>query len=142
MGTKERRITGIDGKTIRLDKPLEREHYGTGEFRSEVANLSRNVIVESADHAGVHGHTPYHAYSQGGISYARFAHLGTERRLGRYAIHFHLVGEIDVRTILSVEALGQLGAAVKSHLIDATRPVCFRFGVAPFGWYITVGAGK
>ncbi|MFT7641461.1 MAG: hypothetical protein ACI9G1_003209 [Pirellulaceae bacterium] len=93
MGTEERRITGIDGKTIRLDKPLEREHYGTGEFRSEVANLSRNVIVESADPAGVRGHTMYHAYSQGGISYARFAHLGKERMLGRYAIHFHLVGD-------------------------------------------------
>jgi hypothetical protein len=109
MGTEERRITGIDGKTIQLDKPLEREHYGTGEFRSEVANLSRNVIVESADPKGVRAHTMYHAYSQGGISYARFAHLGKERVLGRYAIHFHLVGD----TMRGSQVLGV--AIVDSH---------------------------
>ena len=91
--TETRRIKAIDGNTLTLDKPLEFEHYGTGEFTSEVANLSRNVIVESADPAGVRGHTVYHRYSQGGISYARFAHLGKEGVLGRYAIHFHLVGD-------------------------------------------------
>ncbi|MCE9603283.1 MAG: G8 domain-containing protein [Planctomycetia bacterium] len=93
MGTEERRITKIEGTTLHLDEPLKLLHYGEGEFRSEAANLSRNVIVESADPAGVRGHTMYHAFSQGGISYARFAHLGKEGVLGRYAIHFHLVGD-------------------------------------------------
>ena len=90
--TEERRITSIDGTTIHLDHSLEREHYGEGEFRSEVANLSRNVVIESADPDGVRGHTLYHAYSQGGVSYTRFAHLGKEGVLGRYALHFHLLG--------------------------------------------------
>lgn len=93
MGTEERRIVRIDGTTVELDKPLAEDHSGTGEFRCEIANLSRNVIVESADPAGVRGHTMYHAHSQGGLSYARFAHLGKEGVLGRYAIHFHLVGD-------------------------------------------------
>ncbi|MBW3595922.1 MAG: G8 domain-containing protein [Planctomycetes bacterium] len=93
VGTEERRVTGIDGAVLHLDKPLEREHYGEGEFRSEVANLSRNVIVESADHDGIRGHTLYHAFSKGSISYARFAHLGKEGVLGRYAIHFHLLSD-------------------------------------------------
>jgi len=92
LGTETRQIKKIDGTTLTLDAPLKNEHYGTGEFRSEVANLSRNVIVESADPVGVRGHTMYHAYSRGGLSYARFAHLGKEGVLGRYAIHFHLVG--------------------------------------------------
>jgi hypothetical protein len=92
-GTEERKITRIDGATIHLDKPLTKEHYGEGEFRSEVANLSRNVIVESADPDGVRGHTLYHAFSKGSISYARFAHLGKEGVLGRYAIHFHLLSD-------------------------------------------------
>jgi hypothetical protein len=92
MGTEERRIAKIEGQTLELDKPLTQEHYGEGEFRSEVANLSRNVIVESADPEGVRGHTLFHSFSQGGISYARFAHLGKEGTLGRYAIHFHLLG--------------------------------------------------
>lgn len=89
--TEERRIRAIDGRRVTLDKPLEHRHFGAGEFRSEIANLSRNVIVESADPKGVRGHTVYHLFSQGGISYARFAHLGKEGVLGRYAIHFHLL---------------------------------------------------
>ncbi|HJT30537.1 MAG TPA: G8 domain-containing protein [Pirellulales bacterium] len=91
--TETRRIAAVDGPTLTLDKPLGFAHSGTGEFRSEVANLSRNVIVESADPAGARGHTVYHRFSRGGISYARFAHLGKEGVLGRYAIHFHLVGD-------------------------------------------------
>lgn len=91
--TETRRIAAIDGPTLTLDKPLDFAHSGAGEFRSEVANLSRNVIIESADPGGVRGHTVYHRFSRGGISYARFAHLGKEGVLGRYAIHFHLVGD-------------------------------------------------
>jgi len=91
LHTEERRIAKIDGRQLTLDKPLKHEHFGSGEFRSEVANLSRNVVIESADPKGVRGHTLYHRYSTGGISYARFAHLGKEGVLGRYALHFHLV---------------------------------------------------
>jgi hypothetical protein len=93
LNTEARTIKAIDGRRITLNEPLKHEHFGSGEYRSEMANLSRNVIVESADPAGVRGHTMYHRYSQGGISYARFAHLGKEGVLGRYAIHFHLCGD-------------------------------------------------
>lgn len=107
--TEERLITRIEGRTLHLDAPLTHAHYGEGEFRSEVANLSRNVIVESADPDGVRGHTMYHAFSQGGISYARFAHLGKESVLGRYAIHYHLVSD----TMRGSQILG--AAVVDSH---------------------------
>lgn len=89
--TEERRIVKIDGLVVTLDQPLANAHAGAGEFRSEIANLSRNVIIESADPAGVRGHTMYHWGSGGSISYARFAHLGKEGVLGRYPIHFHKV---------------------------------------------------
>ena len=49
-----------------------------GDGRCEVANLSRNVVIESADPDGVRGHTMYHRNSTGGISYAEFRHLGKE----------------------------------------------------------------
>ncbi len=91
--TENRHIKTIEGHTITLDEPLKYEHAGTGNMRTEIANLSRNVIIESADPKGVRGHTVYHRFSKGGISYARFAHLGKEGVLGRYAIHFHLSGE-------------------------------------------------
>jgi hypothetical protein len=88
--TEERTIRAIDGARLTLDRPLFEEHGVDGLYRSEVANLSRNVVVESADPGGERGHTMYHRHSAGGISYAEFRHLGKEGVLGRYAIHFHL----------------------------------------------------
>lgn len=107
--TERRQIARIDGRTLHLDRPLEYEHAGSGEFRCEAANLSRNVVVESADPEGVRGHTVYHRFSRGGISYARFAHLGKEGVLGRYSIHYHLVGD----TMRGSQVLGV--AIVDSH---------------------------
>jgi hypothetical protein len=90
--TEERIIKAIDGRTISLDQPLAHAHVADGDFRGAVANLSRNVIIESANPNGVRGHTMYHRNSQGAISYAEFRHLGKENVLGRYPIHYHLVG--------------------------------------------------
>jgi len=89
--TEERIVRAIAGTQLTLDEPLEFDHIAEGAYRGEVANLSRNVIVESADPDGVRGHTMYHRGSAGGISYAEFRHLGKEGVLGRYSIHFHLV---------------------------------------------------
>jgi hypothetical protein len=91
--TEERTVRAIDGTRLVLDRPLELEHLGTGDYRGEVANLSRNVVVESADAAGVRGHTMYHRGSAGSIGYAEFRHLGKEGVLGRYSLHYHLCGD-------------------------------------------------
>ncbi len=88
--TEERKITAINGTRLTLDKALDYTHWGEGKFRAEVANLSRNVIVESADPNGVRGHTMYHANSAGSVSYAEFRHLGKRDVLGRYPLHYHL----------------------------------------------------
>src|SRR5262249_14278311 len=91
--TEERLIKSIDGTRLALDSPLEREHLGDGEYRGEVANLSRNVVIESADPSKSRGHTMYHRGSSGSISYAEFRHLGKPGVLGRYALHYHLCGD-------------------------------------------------
>ena len=141
LTTEHRRITSIVGTKITLDKPLRHEHFGSGEFRSEVANLSRNVVIESADPRGVRGHTIYHAYSRGSISYARFAHLGKEGVLGRYAIHFHLVGN-------SMRGSSVVGAAiVDSHnrwiTVHGTNYMvvrdCVGFGSVGHGYFLEDG---
>src|SRR5262249_30484319 len=90
--TEERTIQAIDGSKLTLSAPLEFDHLGADLYRGEVANLSRNVVVESADPKGERGHTMYHKYSAGSISYAEFRHLGKEGILGKYAIHYHLCG--------------------------------------------------
>src|SRR4051812_285379 len=64
--TEERTVRRVERTTLTLDRPLASEHLGSGAYRGEVANLSRNVVVESADPAGVRGHTMYHRNSAGG----------------------------------------------------------------------------
>jgi uncharacterized protein (TIGR03067 family) len=91
--TEERTIRAIQGDRLTLDRPLDYHHQGEGDYRGEVANLSRNVVVESADPAKGRGHTMYHRGSAGSIGYAEFRHLGKEGVLGKYPIHFHLAGE-------------------------------------------------
>jgi hypothetical protein len=103
--TEERVITKIDGTALTFDQPLTYVHFGEGLMRSEVALLSRNVIVESAEPDGIRGHTMYHRDSAGGISYAEFRHLGKRGILGKYAIHFHLVRD-------TMRGSGVLGASI------------------------------
>ena len=67
--------------------------WSSGDYRGEVANLSRNVVVESADPEGVAG--PHHVPSRLGRidQLCRVPPLGKEDVLGRYSLHFHLVGD-------------------------------------------------
>lgn len=88
--TEERTVASVEGTRLTLDRPLAMAHSGDGEFRGEVANLGRNVVVESADPAGVRGHTMFHRGSAGSLEYTEFRHLGKKDVLGRYALHFHL----------------------------------------------------
>ena len=90
--TEQRRVAAVSGQTVTLDAALQHDHIVDGEFRAEMANLSRNVIIESRDPDGVRGHTMYHHGSRGSISYAEFAHLGKNGLLARYPIHYHLLG--------------------------------------------------
>src|SRR5262245_58009275 len=93
VSTEERTIEAVDGTKLTLDRPLEVEHLGSELYRGEVANLSRNVVVESADPRGERGHTMYHRSSAGSISHAEFRYLGKEGVLGRYSLHYHLCGD-------------------------------------------------
>jgi hypothetical protein len=89
----ERTIRAIDDTQLILDTPLDKEHLAADGQHVEVANLSRNVIVESGEPRKARGHTMYHRNSEGSISYAEFRHLGKEGVLGRYPLHFHLAGD-------------------------------------------------
>ena len=93
--TEERIIRAINngGRELVVDAPLAFEHISVEKRRGEVANLSRNVVIESADPDGARGHTMYHRHSAGSISYAEFRHLGKEGKLGKYSLHFHKVAD-------------------------------------------------
>jgi G8 domain len=88
--TEERVIKTINGSKVVVDLPLAFDHICDGLYSGDVANLSRNVIIESADPEVARGHTMYHHGSAGAVSYAEFRHLGKRGVLGRYSLHFHL----------------------------------------------------
>jgi hypothetical protein len=90
--TEEHVIKSVAGDKLTLEKPLQFDHVCKDGYRGDVANLSRNVVVESAD-VKSRGHTMYHRHSAGSISYAEFRHLGMPDTLGRYSLHFHLCGD-------------------------------------------------
>lgn len=89
--TSGRDFTG--GYPLRISTPMKFAHYADDKFQAEVANLSRNVVIESANPDGIRGHTMYHMGSAGSISYTEFRHLGKKDVLGRYSLHFHLCGD-------------------------------------------------
>ncbi|AMV25711.1 G8 domain protein [Gemmata sp. SH-PL17] len=112
--------SGLDAETqwqiVTLDAPLKYEHRASGSFRAEVANLSRNVVVESANPDGIRGHTMYHRNSAGGISYAEFRHLGKENVLGKYPIHYHLCGDtMRGSSVIGVSVWGSKNRFVTVH---------------------------
>src|SRR5262249_23418693 len=43
--TEERRITAVEGNELTLDTPLAFDHTADGDYRADVANLSRNVVI-------------------------------------------------------------------------------------------------
>ena len=89
--TEERIVKSVADAKIVLDRPAEFDHVCDGLYRGDVANLSRNVTVESATPNGERGHTMYHHGSAGSIGYAEFRELGKRGVLGRYTLHFHQV---------------------------------------------------
>lgn len=88
----EKTLALVNGLVLTLSAPLTGPHAGTLPMRAEVANLSRNIVVESADPLGARGHTMFHRGSSGSLSYVELRDLGKEGVLGRYPVHFHLVG--------------------------------------------------
>ncbi|MFO0959864.1 MAG: G8 domain-containing protein [Isosphaeraceae bacterium] len=84
---------GDSGDRLKLDAPLAFAHEVRGELRGEVALLSRNVVVESADPSASRGHVMYHRDSAAAIEFAEFRHLGKVGRLGKYSLHFHRAGD-------------------------------------------------
>ena len=106
-GTEEQIVASINGRVIRFASPVRHKHVASDDGRCEVANLSRNVVIESADPSGpARGHTMYHRNSSGGISYAEFRHLGKQGVLGKYPIHFHLVRDAMRGAASSARASG------------------------------------
>lgn len=97
-----------DGKTITLTGPLTYQHSSTVtsftsgsetrsvEERGDVGLLTKNIKVTGASNASTtkfSSHTIVLANSIMKVNNVEFAYMGQENVLGKYPIHYHLVGD-------------------------------------------------
>jgi cell migration-inducing and hyaluronan-binding protein len=99
----ERRIAAISGNVVTLASRLDYEHWCARstfggmalEECAEVGLLSRNIVIHGAASTttGFGGHVMIMKGSQAHLSGVEFLHMGQKARLGRYPMHWHLVGD-------------------------------------------------
>ena len=109
-------VTAIAGTTVTLAAPLAFDHKGARnadgmlEWLPHVANLTRNVVVRSANPMGTRGHVIFNGRPDVDLRYALFKDLGRTRlgpldsaeydaegvprnfgtnQIGRYSLHMH-----------------------------------------------------
>jgi cell migration-inducing and hyaluronan-binding protein len=96
-----RTIASIKGNTITLDKKLDYMHFGKITFdvdeRGEVGLLTRNIRLQGSADAGdapfFGGHVMAMGASKMFVEGVEFNRMGQNLTLGRYPIHWHLVGD-------------------------------------------------
>lgn len=124
-------ITHIDGATIYFEKPFEFMHFGEGpEFGgveipmyAEVGLQTRNVLFRGSpldsrdDLFGAHimVHSPGDETSMARIMYIEFTEAGQAFNLGRYAIHFHMIGTVHSSMIRGNAIHHSYNRAVTTH---------------------------
>ena len=123
-----------DGKTVTLDGDLSFTHRGitesydngqTGEdyrewdveIRAEVALLSRNVTIQGDEDSvedGYGGHTMVMAGAEQHIEGAEYYRMGQEDILGKYPIHWHMLGDAEGQYVegVSIHESYQKGSTI------------------------------
>jgi hypothetical protein len=112
LEAEERTITAISGTTLTLDTPLKYRHWGkiqtlgtTGQTldqRAEVGMLTRGITIQAVNAPGSHfgGHTMFMSGAVARLSGIEVAGMGQLGQLGRYPIHFHLLGDAGSKSYL------------------------------------------
>jgi len=105
-----RYITAVSGNTFTLDEPLHYRHisevptYGDYEMpmQGEVALLTRNIVYRGETETSKDGqygahimiHSPGDESSIGKIEYVELTDVGQAFKLGRYPLHYHMIGTV------------------------------------------------
>ncbi len=96
-------VRSVSGSTVTLTAPLRHRHLGvrqllgprTVDTRAEVGLLSHTVVVRgdaSSVASRIGGHAMFMGRSTIRIQATEFTRMGQANRLGRYPVHFHLMG--------------------------------------------------
>ncbi|KAG2370868.1 hypothetical protein C9374_013779 [Naegleria lovaniensis] len=86
----------VNSKTFVLDRPLNFTHWGKDHARAEVGILNRNIVLQgdaSSVNSQFGGHWMIRVVEQAEIQGVEVTRMGQKGLLGRYAVHFHVLGE-------------------------------------------------
>ena len=129
-------ITAITGNTLTLDSPLQFGHYAnteilgsdTMEIRAEVGVLSRNIKIQGSaegrsDEHGVHVmlYSPGDESSIGRIENLEISYAGQAYSLGRYPLHFHMIGKVSKSYVRNNAIYNTYNRAVTVHGVQYFR---------------------
>lgn len=140
-----RTISSITGNTVTLDRPLEHPHPEVtvregAVHRAEVLNLTRNVSVEGTE--GGKAHIMILAQVPQNLYYTGLVHMGPQQGeagvLGRYCLHFHMVGDASRGSM--IEGLVAERGGNHAFVAHLSNGVTFRACIAhdtsedPYWW--------
>eukprot|EP00899_Mesostigma_viride_P025002 jgi/Mesvir1/5687/Mv15702-RA.1 len=131
-------ITGVEagGTRLRLDQPLEFSHLGRTETydgwlfdtRAQVGVLSRNVVFQGdeqsvADQYGFHMliHSKGDDTSVVRLDNVEVRRAGQAFRLGRYPLHFHMIGRVPSSYVVSCAVHNTFNRAIALHGVHGLR---------------------
>ncbi|MGF1503480.1 MAG: Ig-like domain-containing protein, partial [Paracoccaceae bacterium] len=129
-------ITAISARTLTLDRPLAWTHFGeiqtysNGErawdldSRAEVALLSRNVTIRGdgdSPENGIGGHIMAMAGAEMRLSGVELVHMGQAGALGRYPVHWHMLGDAVGQFIEDASIHHSFNRAVTIHGTGGVR---------------------
>lgn len=144
------RVNATSGRTVLLDRPLQYAHpavtVAPGRvYSAEVLNLTRSVRIEGLPSQRTHIMMMAAAVQR--IGYAQLRYLGPQRSagsemrgiLGRYALHFHRMGDAARGSI--VEGVVVRNAGNHAFVAHASHGVTYRNTIAhdvnaedPYWW--------
>jgi len=122
-------IKGIDNVGIDLEDSLVFDHQLPGNRTVHVINLTRNIVIKSAVPYPLseRGHIMFHSHDVD-LNYVSIFDMGRtdkkkkldnqSNRIGRYPLHFHEIGVVDVKTPAQVNGVAiahSPGTAITHH---------------------------
>lgn len=132
--SEEKIISHKSGNVVTVTTPFKYKHYGVIEdydgtpfdMRAEVGLLSRNIKIRGTDEGKMYGAhimlaSPNDESSIGRIEYLEIFNAGQAFMLGRYPIHFHMIGKITKSYVRGNSIHHTFNRAITTHGVHYQR---------------------
>lgn len=137
-------VVAISGDTVTLDSAVKFGHHGetktydtqfgrrTLDERAEVANLTRNILIEAEGNVDdeLGGHVMVHQGGFAQLDSVELSKLGQAGILARYPFHWHMAGNVPGQFIRNSSIHDSFQRCVVVHDTNAalvSNNVCFNF---------------